>query len=88
MTGEPIHLGKELCENLDVLGMSPAELCRRIEVPVSRITEIVNVRRAVTGDTALRPCRVFGTSGQFWLNPCLSGYHPHPLYVVCTHFPE
>ena len=21
-------------------------------------------------------------------NPCLSGYHPHPLYVVCTHFPE
>ena len=20
--------------------------------------------------------------------PCLSGYHPHPLYVVCTHFPE
>ena len=68
MTGEPIHLGKELCENLDVLGMSPAELCRRIEVPVSRITEIVNVRRAVTGDTALRPCRVFGTSGQFWLN--------------------
>ena len=22
------------------------------------------------------------------INPCLSGYHPHPLYVVCTHFPE
>ena len=22
------------------------------------------------------------------LIPCLSGYHPHPLYVVCTHFPE
>ena len=22
------------------------------------------------------------------LDPCLSGYHPHPLYVVCTHFPE
>ena len=21
-------------------------------------------------------------------DPCLSGYHPHPLYVVCTHFPE
>ena len=23
-----------------------------------------------------------------WKDPCLSGYHPHPLYVVCTHFPE
>ena len=61
MMGEPIHSGNELCENLDVLGMSAADLCRRIEVPVSRITELLNVRRAVTGNTALRPGRVFGT---------------------------
>ena len=61
MTGEPIHSGNELCENLDVLGMSAADLCRRIEVPVSRITELLNVRRAVTDNTALRPGRVFGT---------------------------
>ena len=61
MTGEPIHSGNELCENLDVLGMSAADLCRRIEVPVSRMTELLNVRRAVTGNTALRPGRVFGT---------------------------
>ena len=51
-----------------VLGKSAAELCRRIEVPVSRITEILNVHRAVTGDTALRPGRAFGASGEFWLN--------------------
>ena len=25
---------------------------------------------------------------ELWIDPCLSGYHPHPLYVVCTHFPE
>ena len=68
MTGEPIHSDIELCEDLDVLGMSAAELCRRIECPVSRFTEILNVRRAVTGDTTLRLGRVFGTSGQFWLN--------------------
>ena len=68
MTREPIHPGKELCEDLDVLGVSAAEPCRRIEVPVSRVTEIPNGRRAVTGDTALRPGRVFGTSGEFWLN--------------------
>ena len=48
--------------------MSAAELARRIEVPVNRITEILNGRRAVTGDTALRLGRFFGTSGEFWLN--------------------
>ena len=68
MTGEPIHSGIEHCGNLDVLGMSAAELCRGIEVPVSRITEIPNGCRAVTGDMALCPGRVFGTSGEFWLN--------------------
>ena len=57
MMGEPIHSGKELYENLDVLGMSGAELCRRIEVPVSSITEIIDGGAAVIGDTALRrPC--------------------------------
>ena len=68
MTSELTHSGKELCENLGVLGTSAAELCRRIEVPVSRITKILDVRRAVTGGTALLPGRVFGTSGEFWLN--------------------
>ena len=29
-----------------------------------------------------------GNIAIFWFDPCLSGYHPHPLYVVCTHFPE
>ena len=68
MTSEPTHSGKELCENLSMLGVRAAELCRRIEVPVSRITKILDVRRAVTGGTALRRGRVFGTSGEFWLN--------------------
>ena len=36
--------------------------------PVNRITEILNGRRAATGDTALRLARFFGTSGEFWLN--------------------
>ena len=50
-----------------MLGISATDLCR-IEVPVSRITELLNVRRAVIGNTALRPGRVFGTTGEFWLN--------------------
>ena len=43
-------------------------LARRIEVPVNRITEVLNGRRAVTGDPALRLGRFFGTSGEFRLN--------------------
>ena len=68
MTRDPIHPGETLREDLDALGMSAAELARRIEVPVNRITEILNCRRAITGDTALRLGRFFGTSGEFWLN--------------------
>ena len=65
---EPIHPGETLKEDLDALGMSASELARRIEVPTNRITEILNGRRSVTGDTALRLGRFFGTSGEFWLN--------------------
>jgi len=68
MARDPIHPGETLREDLDALGMSAAELARKIEVPVNRITEILNGRRAVTGDTALRLGRFFGTSGEFWLN--------------------
>ena len=68
MMRDPIHPGETLREDLEALGMSAAELARRIEVPVNRITEILNGRRAVTGDTALRLGRFFGTSGEFWLN--------------------
>ena len=68
MTRDPIHPGETLREDLEALGMSAAELARQIEVPVNRITEILNGRRAVTGDTALRLGRFFGTSGEFWLN--------------------
>ena len=65
MTRDPIHPGETLPEDLEELGMSAAELARRIEVPVNSITEILNGRRAVTGDTALRLGRFFGTSGEF-----------------------
>ena len=68
MTREPIHPGETLRDDLEALGMSAAELARRIEVPVNRVTQILNGQRAATGDTALRLGRFFGTSGEFWLN--------------------
>ncbi len=63
-----IHPGEHLAEQLDALGLSAAELGRRLKVPANRITEIVNGRRAITGDTALRLGHFFETSPAFWLN--------------------
>ena len=68
MARTPIHPGEHLAEELNELGMSAAELSRLIDVPVNRVTEIINGRRGVTADTALRLGHWFGTSPEFWLN--------------------
>jgi addiction module HigA family antidote len=63
-----IHPGEHLAEELRELGMSAAELARQLNVPTNRVTEILNGRRAITGDTALRLAHFFGTTPEFWLN--------------------
>lgn len=63
-----IHPGQHLAEELAELGMSAAELARQLDVPTNRITEILNGRRGITGDTALRLAHFFGTTAEFWLN--------------------
>jgi addiction module HigA family antidote len=63
-----IHPGEHLAEQLEELDMSAAALARQLKVPTNRITEILNARRAITGDTALRLGHFFGTSPEFWLN--------------------
>lgn len=68
MAATAIHPGEHLAEELEALGMSAAELARKIDVPTNRITQILNGTRAITGDTALRLGHFFGTSAQFWLN--------------------
>jgi antitoxin HigA-1 len=68
MARTAIHPGEHLAEELSALGMSAAELARQLGVPTNRITEILNGRRAITGDTALRLAHFFGTSAEFWLN--------------------
>ena len=55
-------------EFLIPLKLSANRLAIDLRVPVSRITEIVNERRGITADTALRLERYFGTSAGFWLN--------------------
>ena len=68
MAQTPIHPGEHLKEELEALNMSAAELARQLAVPTNRITAILNGRRAITGDTALRLSHFFGTSAEFWLN--------------------
>src|SRR6516162_11130177 len=68
MARTPIHPGEHLAEELNELGMSAAELARQIDVPVNRITSILNGERGVTADTALRLGHWFGTTPEFWLN--------------------
>ena len=63
-----IHPGEHLAEELRELGMSAASLARQLDVPTNRVTSIINGRRAITGDTALRLAHFFGTSAEFWLN--------------------
>jgi addiction module HigA family antidote len=68
MEAIPKHPGEHLAEELRALGISAPELARKLEVPTNRITGILNGRRAITGDTALRLAHFFGTSAAFWLN--------------------
>lgn len=64
----PIHPGEILQEELELLGMSAAELARQLHIPTNRITGILNEQRAITADTALRLGHWFGTSAEMWLN--------------------
>ncbi|MDB5642008.1 MAG: family transcriptional regulator [Hyphomicrobiales bacterium] len=68
MPRNAIHPGEHLAEELRELGMAAAELARQIDVPVNRVTGIINGQRAITADTALRLGHWFGVSPEFWLN--------------------
>ena len=48
--------------------MSAHELALALRVPATRISDIVNEKRGITADTALRLSRYFGTTARFWLN--------------------
>jgi addiction module HigA family antidote len=64
----PIHPGRILRRELAARGMSANRLALALRVPSGRITSILNGKRAISADTALRLARHFGTGAQFWLN--------------------
>src|SRR5437764_10013334 len=66
---KPIQPGEILREDyLQPLGLSMNALALDLRVPITRISEIVRERRAISADTALRLGRYFKTSPEFWLN--------------------
>jgi len=68
MTRPAIHPGEILADELGELGVSSTELARQINVPANRVSQIINGKRAITSDTALRLGHWFRTSAEFWLN--------------------
>ena len=66
---DPITPGEILREDfMDPLDISINQLARDLSVPPNRISEIVNGKRSISADTALRLQRYFGIEAQFWLN--------------------
>src|SRR5271157_633798 len=69
ITRPPVHPGEVLREEfMKPLGISINGLALELHLPVTRISQIVNERRGLTADTALRLARHFGTSPGFWMN--------------------
>ena len=68
MVRPPIHPGEMLADELKELGVTPTELSRQIKVPPNRLHQIIQGKRSITGDTALRLGHWFKTSAEFWLN--------------------
>ncbi|MEO1189730.1 MAG: HigA family addiction module antitoxin [Pseudomonadota bacterium] len=71
MTGllDPIPPGEILLEEyLRPLNVSQNQLSRDLDIPVSRVSQIINGKRGITADTALRLATYFGTSPELWLN--------------------
>jgi antitoxin HigA-1 len=64
----PIHPGKILLEDLRDEEISINFLARATRVPANRISLIVNGKRSISADTAMRLGRFFGTTPQYWLN--------------------
>ena len=65
----PTHPGMMLREEfLNPLGITQRELADAILVPYQRVNEIINQKRGITPDTALRLAKYFGNTPEFWMN--------------------
>lgn len=67
MESSMTHPGQILARHLNALGLTASDLARDIDVPVNRVTAIINGQRGVTADTALRLGHWFGVDPEDWL---------------------
>ena len=65
---KPIHPGRILKREMLARGLSANKLSLSLRVPSGRITQILNGKRGISAETALRLARYFGNSAQFWIN--------------------
>jgi addiction module HigA family antidote len=65
---KPIHPGRILKRELSSRNLSANKLALALRVPSGRITQILNGKRGISAETALRLARYFGNSAQFWIN--------------------
>ena len=68
MSDELQVLAREIARELAARDLSANKLALALHVPSGRITSILNGKRAITPETALRLSRYFGNSAQFWMN--------------------
>ena len=68
MLKRAVHPGRILQDELAELGITATEFARQIDVPANRISQIINGKRSITGDTALRFGHWFDVEPQFWIN--------------------
>lgn len=65
----PVHPADIIREDILVpLGKTPYWLAKSLQVPYTRIQDILAKRRGISSDTAMRLARLFNTTPQFWLN--------------------
>ena len=63
----PVHPGRLLKREMAARELSANALARALRVPPGRVIDIVNGKRAISAETALRLGRYFGNGGRFWL---------------------
>ncbi len=64
----PVHPGRALKLILDESDLTANGVALALRIPANRLTEIINGKRAISADTAMRLGRYFGTSAQMWMN--------------------
>ncbi len=63
----PVHPGDVLAEELEVRGLTGADLARALHVPANRIYQLLAGKRSMTADTAVRLQKWLGVEAEFWL---------------------